>query len=132
MTRHPDWQVRLQALVTEWNDASFIYGKYDCALFGAAAVQAMTGVDLARGLRGYRTEAGGLKKVQAKGYADHVDVFAQALESTPRPRWGDLAIVQSGADRAIGVMGARVVYVMRPDRGLATAFRSWCKGGFVV
>lgn len=130
--RFPDWQVRLQALIIEWESAEFAYGRHDCALFGAAAVETMTGVDLAKGLRGYKTEAGGLKKVQAKGFADHVDVFAQSLVFTPRPRWGDLAIVEQDGARAIGVMGARVAYVMVPDRGLGTAFQSWCNGGFVV
>ena len=132
MTRHSDWQVRLQGVISEWNDAQFSYGKRDCALFGSAAVKAMTGVDLARGLRGYRTESGGLKKVRSNGFQDHVDVFAQALEATARPRWGDLAVVERNGERAIGVMGSRVVYVMTPDRGLGLAFKSWCNGGFVV
>ena len=130
--RRSDWTVRLQDCITRWRAAPFQYGKHDCALFAAAAVHAMTDVDLARGLRGYRTEAGGLKKVRAAGFENHVDVFRKALTSSDQLRAGDIAVLDTPEGEALGVVQGRGVYVMTPTRGLALVPRSWIKTGMTV
>jgi hypothetical protein len=125
MTRRTDWRARLTAELRNWKDRPFEYGRADCALFAAACVKAMTGTDLARGLRGYRTEAEGLRKVRAKGFASHVAVFEASLKPTDRPRAGDVAIVEIDRREATGIVQGRGVYLMSINRGLVLVPRSW-------
>ncbi|WP_375175577.1 hypothetical protein [Pseudooceanicola sp.] len=108
-----------------WKDRPFEYGRADCALFAAACVKTMTGADPARGLRGYRTESEGLRKVQAKGFASHVAVFEAFLAPTDRPRVGDVAIVDLDGQEATGIVQGRGVYLMSIDHGLVVVPRRW-------
>jgi len=50
--RLPDWRPRLVSFVNSVRARPFAYGTHDCALFAAGAVEAMTGVDLAKDWRG--------------------------------------------------------------------------------
>lgn len=52
MTRYPDWQARLEKYLASARGRKFKYGEFDCCLFVAGAIQAMTGTDLARDVRG--------------------------------------------------------------------------------
>jgi len=52
MTRYPDWPARLERFLLEHNDRPFQYGTWDCGLFVAGAIRAMTGTDPAAGVRG--------------------------------------------------------------------------------
>lgn len=54
LTRRPDWQSRLSAYIVAAAHRPFQYGVQDCGLFVAGAIEAMTGVDVAAELRGYR------------------------------------------------------------------------------
>ena len=54
-TRFPDWQERLDALISTRREQPFAWGVNDCCTFAASAVEAMTGTDLAEGLRGHRS-----------------------------------------------------------------------------
>lgn len=131
MDRRRDWQGRLQAVIADFRDRPFQYGRADCALFTAAAVRAMTGTDLARGLRGYRTEAEGLRKVRAKGFADHIDVFRRALPPADRLRIGDVAVIEIEGVPATGIVQGRGAYMMA-GRGLVLLPVSWATEGFAV
>ena len=51
MTRLPDWRLRFDALVMDRLHAPFSWGSNDCVLFAADNVLALTGEDLAFGLR---------------------------------------------------------------------------------
>jgi hypothetical protein len=51
--RFRDWQERLDQAIDAARNQSFSYGSFDCALFAASCVEAMTGVDYAAELRGY-------------------------------------------------------------------------------
>ena len=53
--RLPDWQERLDALISARRDQPFAWGENDCCTFAASAVEAVTGHDLADGLRGHRS-----------------------------------------------------------------------------
>lgn len=130
--RKANWSSCLAEYILEWQQKEFKWGRSDCALFAAGAVHVMTGRDLAKGLRGYRTEAGGLKKVRANGYADHVDVFAKNLPATDRPCAGDLAAIESDGNLAMGVFQGRGIYVMTPQHGLALVPNSWAVARFKV
>lgn len=56
--RLPDWQPRLAQLVTQRMRHPLRWGVHDCCIWAADAVLAVTGADLADGLRGtYSTQA---------------------------------------------------------------------------
>lgn len=52
LTRLPDWEARLNALIESRRHAPFQWGLHDCCLFAADAVCAMTTVDVAAAYRG--------------------------------------------------------------------------------
>jgi hypothetical protein len=110
--RRADWQNRLTDYLRERHRLPFEYGKWDCALFAAGAVKAMTGKDPMRGLRGYKSLTAGLRKAKAKGHADHVAavaaMFAEVPPSMAAP--GDIAIVDGG--KSIGIVQGASIYVI--------------------
>ena len=115
--RRPDWREALTAYLIETAGVPFAEGQNDCALFAAGAVKAMTGQDFARGFRGYRTTKGGLKKLMAKGFEDHVALAASVLEEIPPAfaQVGDVAVVpgDDGTD-ALGIVQGEMIYVSAP------------------
>jgi hypothetical protein len=52
MSRHPQWEPRLLALVEKHRSTPYQWGKWDCLLFAAAVAKAVTGKDHAKGHRG--------------------------------------------------------------------------------
>lgn len=54
MHRRPNWQSALSEYIVACAARKFEYGVMDCGLFVAGAIAAMTGVDVAADLRGYR------------------------------------------------------------------------------
>lgn len=112
--RYPDWQMRLTAYLHETAQRPYQPGLHDCALFAAGAVQVMTGTDLARGFRGYRTLAGGIKRLRQRGFTDHVDRFASVFPTTAAPRPGDLAVVPTQEGPAMGVVQGTLIYAAAP------------------
>lgn len=90
--KRDDYRTRLAAYVASVAGQPFRPRKHDCALFAAGAVEAMTGVDHARGLRGYRTLEKGRAKLAEKGFADHVAYAASLYDEVPplKARVGDV------------------------------------------
>jgi hypothetical protein len=114
MERLPDWRPRLDDYLRGVRGQPFAWGRLDCALFCAGAVEAMTGQDLARGWRGYRTEAAGLRKLEEAGFVTHVELLASLLpEVHPSAvNVGDI-VVLSGVTLAL-VQG-RLALAIGPD-----------------
>lgn len=115
--RAQDWQARLVAYLHEAGRQPFAFGRHDCALFSAGAVEAMTGVDMARDWRGrYSTMRGGLRALRKAGHADHVALaralFAEVPAAMAQP--GDLAAVPTEEGPALGVVQGEAVYVLTP------------------
>lgn len=120
-TRYPDWRARLTLHLARVHALPFRPGRHDCALFAADCVRAMTGFDPARGLRGYRTLAEGHRRAQAKGFADHVAVFAALLDECQpmMARAGDVAVVEGDFGPSVGIVqGAQIYVVGRQGLGL--------------
>lgn len=121
MKRRPDWQLRLEAFARERADAPFAWGVNDCALFAADAVQAMTGVHLCPGLRGYRGVRDGVRALAAVG---GVRGLAGAALGEPiqvafaRP--GDVVVVQAGKREALAVCNGQTA--IAPGQHGAVAF----------
>lgn len=115
--RHPDWQTRLASYLAEVRELPFSYGFHDCALFVAGAVKAMTGDDPARGWRGYRSHAAGIRKLRAAGYEDHVaraaSLFAEVPVVDAMP--GDIAVVATETGPALGIVQGRLIYLVTPE-----------------
>lgn len=127
--KQPGWQARLTAFLADNYRRPFQPGVWDCAIWAAGAVQAMTGEDHMRGLRGYRTIAEGKKRLQAKGYDDHIAYVAAWLpEIAPAfAQIGDVAVI--GEDSLGIVQGAQVYlfgangFGLMPTTVISRAFR---------
>lgn len=126
LRRLPDWRPRLVRYLAGCAALSFDPGSHDCALFGAGAVEAQTGRDLARRWRGYRNLAAGHRALAAAGFDDHVALVASLLPECPVAfgRAGDVAAVDgrdtpdgAAGAMALGVVQGRAIYVLKA-RGL--------------
>lgn len=115
--RLPDWRQRLIDHIVATAGEPFKPGTHDCALAAANAVKAMTGKDYARGFRGYRTIAEGLRKLKAKGYEDHVALVAEHFEEIPpsMAQVGDIAVVQGDDGLALAIVQGELLYVTAPQ-----------------
>lgn len=105
--RLPDWQPRLAQLVTQRMRHPLQWGVHDCCLWAADAVQAVTGTDLAAGLRGtYSTQAEAQARLlQLGGLAalcvDRLGPVARTALAQP----GDIGLATVGEVRALVVCG---------------------------
>jgi hypothetical protein len=116
MNRLSDWRPRLHLWLQKVDGTPFSFGRHDCCLFGAGAVEAQTGVDLAADWRGrYTTMRGGLRVLRRVGYADHIDLISRHLTEAPRlmAAEGDIAILPEGM--AVGVVQGAAIYVLHPS-----------------
>ncbi|NKE64514.1 hypothetical protein RAMLITH_01665 [Ramlibacter sp. RBP-2] len=105
MKRLHDWQLRLAEFARERQDMPFAWGVNDCFLFSADAVMAVTGYDMAAGLRGtYSDErqAGRILRERG-GLAALVD--SQLGERVPplMANVGDIVLLDMGNHPAVGV-----------------------------
>ena len=112
--RKSQWRPALAAYIDECRSTPFAWGSHDCALFAAGAVEAMTGADLARGLRGkYRDARSATRVIKKAGFGSLGDLVAARLpEVAPGlADRGDLAIIRDddGMAALAVVVGAEVV-----------------------
>lgn len=115
LIRLPDWQARLSAWLREINGRPIEYGRHDCCLFGAGAIEAETGIDIAAPWRGrYTTLAGGRRVLRKSGYTDHVALIAATLPEihASAAREGDIGLVETEAGPAVGVNQGTAIYVL--------------------
>lgn len=116
--RLDDWRARLAAEIDRQRREPFAWGRHDCAIgFGAAIVEAITGVDLARGYRGkYASPKGAAKVLAAAGAATLADFVAQMLPEVPPglARVGDIGVVSADGEigHAICMFDASYLVVM--------------------
>lgn len=105
MMRLPDWESRLAAYLDAICDMPHVYGQHDCALHGANAVLAQTGVDHGAPFRGrYTTEIGAARALRKHGagtieatFDAHLSAVAPALAQR-----GDLVMAQGAIGVCIG------------------------------
>lgn len=115
LRRLPDWQSRLRRWLSTVSGHPLIPGQHDCCLFGAGAILAQTGVDIAAGWRGrYTTFAGGRRMLRKAGYADHVALIAAHLPEAhvSQALAGDIAIAPGDGGEMVGVVQGAGVYVL--------------------
>lgn len=116
--RRPDWKGRLARYVTECFQRPFVPGQFDCALFVAGAVEAMTGHDPAAPFKGvYTSFEEGLTILRAAGHDDPVAMVAALFEEVhpvfAQP--GDIVTVDGQAGYALGIVQGDRVYALHPD-----------------
>lgn len=124
LTRLPDWQPRLRSWLRGIGNRQIEPGRHDCCLFGAGAVEALTGVDLAAPWRGrYTTYRGGFRILRKAGYRDHVDLIARHLDEAvlAEALAGDIAIVPTDDGDAVGVFQGSAIYVLTSSGRLGFA-----------
>jgi hypothetical protein len=96
MVRLPDWEDRLHAYLDRLAGAAFVWGKHDCALFAAGAVQAITDRDPAATFRGrYTTARGSVRALRRWGAGDLEKTVAAMFpdRASAFARRGDLVLV---------------------------------------
>lgn len=82
----------------------FEFGRNDCALFAAGAIEAITGNNpLSFVIGRYKTFRGGMRQLRKVGYQDHVDFFVQNYVEIPlsQARIGDVAVIETDDGPAI-------------------------------
>ena len=68
ISRLPTWEIHLRAYLDQVEHSAFEFGTHDCALFAAACVEAMTGVDPAADFRNtYTNKAGAVAALREHG-----------------------------------------------------------------
>lgn len=94
----------------------FRYGSWDCCLFVADAIEAMTGVDLAAPFRGtYEDRAGASRAMKYCGAADVAVLVGKVASEhdmpvvlAPQAQRGDMVLVRRGKrSYSLGIMGLR-------------------------
>jgi hypothetical protein len=135
-TRLPDWKQRLRDAVDEARTKNFKYGTFDCALFAADCMLAMTGVDYAASVRGYTKKSEARAIIQAAGGMRELITQLMGQEPVDRhhARLGDLVladipVAEDEEGRTIGIcLGATCAFAGR--KGIVfhprdTVVRAW-------
>lgn len=94
LQRVPDWRLQLDALITTRLHRPFGWGTNDCALFAADCVLALTGQDLASGLRGLSARQALRHLRSVGGVAALVPDCLTPLPSVAQAAEGDIALIQ--------------------------------------
>lgn len=128
LRRLADWSDRLTAHLARCAGRRYQLGDFDCCLFVADAVEAMTGQDIAARFRGYTTKRGGLLAIRSAGFRSVRGVVAQHFEAVAPEFVGAGDLVFFGG--VPGVCQGRLAYVVslgglgvRPLVGADGAFR---------
>ena len=107
ISRNNTWCEDLHAFLTSRMTAPFSWGKQDCCLFAADAVQVMTGHDYAKAFRGkYRSYRGARKVIGAHG-GDLKTLLNDVLgapQSKLNARRGDVVAVGNNDNPAAGIV----------------------------
>jgi len=136
LTRLPTWRARFAAEMDRQRRKAFAWGRQDCALgLVTGAIEAITGVDLARGYRGkYRGQAAALRILRNAGCATPGDFAATLLPEIPPAlaRVGDIGVIEAPGPlgQAFCIVDASSLIVMtdhghgrRPRADMIRAFR---------
>lgn len=137
MTRREDWRSRLGAYVASVRVEPYAFGKQDCWLFVAGAIEAMTGTDHAKKHRGrYKTARGALGIMKRAGAEDMAAFAGLHLEEIDAPVFAQIGdVVAIPTDDAfgysLGILNGERVLVVTPS-GIDTRDRSEATRAFEV
>lgn len=106
MKRLPGWEFAFAAEINAAHNRRFSWGKFDCGLFVCDCVKAMTGVDLADGIRGYTNVAGAYKAIRWSMEETAVSIAERfGLKEVPpvTASRGDVVLLYSGQLAIVGL-----------------------------
>tara|TARA_R110002124_G_scaffold165640_3_gene333016 strand:- start:749 stop:1153 length:405 start_codon:yes stop_codon:yes gene_type:complete len=120
--RLANWPTLLAEFLTERGTQEHVWGKNDCCLFAADAIEVITGVDNASEFRGrYTTELGAKRALLRYGAGDirstFTAKFGQPVARLKAVR-GDIALVIIDGVERVGVVYGKIYLVS--DKGLVT------------
>ncbi len=95
--RYPNWEARLYEVIEEARNKEWKRGKHDCAIFALNAMQAISGIDYGKEIKGkYDTKIGYLKLWKKLGGSTLLEITGIILkkeeEDIRRTRRGDLVL----------------------------------------
>jgi len=143
LQRRPDWQSRLAEFLVSHRYKHFSYGSWDCGLFAADAIQAITGTDLACPFRGKYSSFSQLRKAIRiyTGSASVAAIAGRIATDHQMPelpilyaRRGDLVLLKRPRDYSLGLVdlnGRDIIAVHSSGLGrlpIRDAFRAWKVG----
>src|SRR5579859_2971585 len=140
LPRFHNWTAQLENYIRAHRDRKFKYGRFDCCLMCADAIQTMTGTDIAAEFRGrYSTRTEALHaiaeitgKLTIQSAAEHA-ARAHRLPEIPTlmASRGDMVLIKRPRDYSMGIvaMNGREIHIALA-RGigmvpLSSAVRAW-------
>jgi hypothetical protein len=107
--RFEDWTERLEYFLWLAQGRAFAWGAWDCSLFGAEGVKALTGDDFGAAFRGQYSDAAGaaqaLIEIGEGDLESTVTSFMGPPLSLPaKAQRGDLVLFESGDGPALGII----------------------------
>lgn len=138
MTRLPDWPERLDRLVKDARHRTFAWGRFDCCLFAADAVAAVTGIDPAEPWRGTYTDARAAARLLARmGCLDATAAGIARHHGWPGvpPAFlgrGDVALVRLEDNRHALAVCLGIGFVLPAQHGLAALDRNHALSGWRI
>lgn len=138
LKRLRDWREQLSLYIEACRRTPLAYGTYDCGLFAAGAIAAMTGEDPAAAFRGrYASAAEAEALLASEGYTDLVDLVVSILPEIEHPAFaviGDvMAFPGPVAGWSIGIcVGERVAAIREDGAGLGSVGRGKALRAFRV
>jgi len=132
MVRLEDWQRRFANYLISKQNEPFVWGKNDCVLFGAGALESITGVNLYAGQPKYKTEMGAKKLLKKLGGIEKllIDRLGSGHRNALLARRGDIVLVKAPL-MTVGVVddtGQRIALVYKDGLirvPLTSAWRVW-------
>lgn len=115
MKKH-NWQTDFLKMVGDKATEPFVWGKNDCAMFAADAVQLICGTDFASEFRGkYKTEVGAKRSIAKQGGI--VEILNSKLEAIPVDfsQRGDLVLFDGDLGSTLGIYWHGGVFAAGPD-----------------
>jgi hypothetical protein len=108
MKRVEGWDIRLLDFIASRQREPFQWGKRenDCCSFANGAAMTVTGKDIMKDVRNYRSEAGAARALVEAGVSSFEELVDRLLPAQPVAfaRRGDLALAQKGNETVLTVV----------------------------
>jgi hypothetical protein len=124
LCRRGDWQSRLSDYLVAVARRPFKYGDLDCGLFVAGAIESMSGVDVARELRGYTNRRDAFARIKAMCGSPSMAAIATYLAEkhqlaevpTAMAQRGDAVQLARGSKAKLGLVAMHGFEILVPYR----------------
>lgn len=114
--KRPDWLERLAGVISDHETRPFAWGRADCCLFVARAIDAMTDSDLEAQLAPlYQDEPGALRLIADSGSLEAAvsRFLGEPIEAFANR--GDAVLIDGGEGDAVGICVGLYVVAMGPE-----------------